>query len=107
MLKPASLLTTAAVAAMLSLNPAGSHTEQGIVLAQSASPTTGSAQGVNPSNSLPGGSAAFGASPSTSSTPMSAPAPSGAAQGVVTAPAGQGTGTISTTTPGATTPPRQ
>lgn len=66
--------------------------------AQTPVPQTGSSQGVNSSNSLPGGSPAFGSSSNASPTPMSAPPPSGAAQGVVTSPGGQNTGAVSGTT---------
>lgn len=85
----ASRLAVAVLAAGLSLGTAG------VALAQSAVPDTGSAQGVNPSNSLPGGNTAFGASPPPNSpaAPAAVP-PSGAAQGVVNAPAGQETGTV-------------
>ena len=68
-----------------------------VAFAQTPVPQTGSSQGVNPPNSLPGGSAAFGSSSTASPTPTSAPAPSGAAQGVVTTPSGQNTGAVSTT----------
>ena len=68
-------------------------------LAQSPVPQTGSAQGTNSSNSLPGGSPAFGSSSAASPTPMSATPPSGAAQGVITSPSGQDTGAVTTTKP--------
>lgn len=87
-----NLKAIAAVAALATLVVVG-----GAAQAQTPVPQTGSSQGVNPSNSLPGGSAAFGSSSSTSSTPMSAPPPSGAAQGVVTSPTGQNTGAVSST----------
>ena len=70
----------------------------GAAFAQSATPQTGSAQGVNPSNSLPGGSGAFGSSPAASGTPLTATPPSGAAQGVVTSPDGNSTGASTTIT---------
>ena len=89
MRKLASSLSAVAVAIGLSLGTAG------IALAQSGVPDTGSAQGVNPSNSLPGGNTAFGASSTTSPTPHVAPPPSGAAQGVMNAPNGQDTGALS------------
>ena len=71
----------------------------GVAVAQSPVPQTGSAQGTNSSNSLPGGSAAFGSSSSASPTPMSATPPSGAAQGVITSPSGQNTGAVTTIKP--------
>ena len=86
-----SLLLTAALAAGLLAT--------GIAFAQSPVPQTGSAQGTNSSNSLPGGSAAFGSSSTASPTPMSATPPSGAAQGVITSPPGQNTGAVTTTKP--------
>ena len=95
MRKLASCLSAAAVAVGVSLGAGGGAPDAGIVLAQSGVPDTGSAQGVNPSNSLPGGNTAFGASSTTSPTPHVAPPPSGAAQGVMNAPNGQDTGALS------------
>ena len=101
MFKHSSIIATAAFAIMLAQSPLTATQGGHIILAQTPVPSTGSSQGVNPSNSLPGGSGAFGASSTSSPTPLSAPPPSGAAQGVVAAPSGQNTGAVSTTAPAA------
>ena len=95
-----SFLTAGALATGLSLGGAGSPDHRpGMVLAQTTVPQSGSAQGVNPPGSLPGGNTAFGASSTTSPTPLVGAPASGAAQGVTNPAAGvPQTGAVGTTT---------